>query len=152
MDTNQSSYHEVGEILSWHEALSSSIRKSDILKSRAKLSPEDSRLLEAKVIRQSLEVTRTHGISQASLKSAMSLSKLAEPCAALGMNIDAAAKFDLANVLWDQGEMTASIRMLQQLKGQNDIHKQAIPLSRAELLVTLVSDLFYRKGVRERWP
>ncbi|KAJ5951989.1 uncharacterized protein N7479_010402 [Penicillium vulpinum] len=131
------SYHEVGEILSWHEALFSSIRKSDILKSRAKLSLEDSRILEAKVIRQSLEITRTHGISQASLKSAMSLSKLAEPCAALGMNIDGAAKFDLANVLWDQGEMTASIRMLQQLKGQNDLHKQIIPLSRAELLVTL---------------
>ncbi|KAJ5782365.1 hypothetical protein N7457_004139, partial [Penicillium paradoxum] len=132
-----SSYHEVGEILSWHEALSSSVRKSDILKSQANLSLEDSRLLEAKVIRQSLEITRTHGIYQASLKSAMSLSKLAEPCAALGMNIDGAAKFDLANVLWDQGEMTASIRMLQQLKGQNDLHKQAIPLSRAELLVTL---------------
>ncbi|KAJ5213354.1 hypothetical protein N7449_000523 [Penicillium cf. viridicatum] len=131
------SYHEVGEILSWHEALFSSIRKNDILKSRAKLSLGDSRLLEAKVIRQSLEITRTHGISQASLKSAMSLSKLAEPCAALGMNIDGAAKFDLANVLWDQGEMTASIRMLQQLKGQNDLYKQAIPLSRAELLVTL---------------
>ncbi|KGO64762.1 PIK-related kinase, FATC [Penicillium italicum] len=131
------SYHEVGEILSWHEALFSSVRKNDILKSRAKLSLGDSQLLEAKVIRQSLEITRTHGISQASLKSAMSLSKLAEPCAALGMNIDGAAKFDLANVLWDQGEMTASIRMLQQLKGQNDLHKQAIPLSRAELLVTL---------------
>ncbi|KOS46779.1 hypothetical protein ACN38_g2263 [Penicillium nordicum] len=131
------SYHEVGEILSWHEALFSSIRKNNILKSRTKLSLGDSRLLEAKVIRQSLEITRTHGISQASLKSAMSLSKLAEPCAELGMNIDGAAKFDLANVLWDQGEMTASIRMLQQLKGQNDLHKQAIPLSRAELLVTL---------------
>ncbi|QQK44000.1 PIK-related kinase, FATC [Penicillium digitatum] len=131
------SYHEVGEILSCHEALFSSLRKNDVLKSRAKLNLEDSRLLEAKVIRQSLEITRIHGISQVSLKSAMSLSKLAEPCAALGMNIDAAAKFDLANVLWDQGEMTASIRMLQQLKDQNDLHKQAIPLSRAELLVTL---------------
>ncbi|CAI7585737.1 unnamed protein product [Penicillium glandicola] len=131
------SYHEVGEILSWHEALFSSVRKNDILKSRAELGLGHSRLLEAKVIRQSLEITRTHGISQASLKSAMNLSKLAEPCSALGINIDAAAKFDLANVLWDQGEMTASIRMLQQLKGQNDLHKQAIPLSRAELLVTL---------------
>ena len=55
------------------------------------------------------------------------------------MNIDGVAKFDLANVLWDQGEMTASIRMLQQLKAQYDLPKQTIPLSRAELLVTLVS-------------
>ncbi|KAJ5101854.1 hypothetical protein NUU61_004076 [Penicillium alfredii] len=131
------SFHEVGEILSWHEALFSSIRKNDLLKSGANLSTGDSQLLEVKVIRQSLEITRNHGVSQASLKSAMSLSKLAEPCATLGMNIEGAAKFDLANVLWDQGEMTASIRMLQHLKGQGDLHKQAIPLSRAELLVTL---------------
>lgn len=133
------SYHEVGEILSWHEALFSSIRKHDFLKSGSGLSLGHSRLLEAKVFRQSLEITRNHGVSQASLKSAISLSKLAEPCAELGMNIEGATKFDLANVLWDQGEMTASIRMLQHLKGQGDLHKQAIPLSRAELLVTLVS-------------
>jgi ataxia telangiectasia mutated family protein len=119
--------------------LFSSVRKSDILKSQTQLSLEESRLLEAKVIRQSLEITRSHGISQASLKSAINLSKLAEP--SMGINIDGAAKFDLANVLWDQGEMTASIRMLQQLKGQHDIPKQTIPLSRAELLVTLVSHI-----------
>lgn len=133
------SYHEVGEILSWHEALFSSIRKSDILKSRANMTIANSRILEAQVFRQSLEITRSHGVPQASLKSAISLSRMAEPCAELGMKIDGVARFDLANVLWDQGEMTASIRMLQNLKGQSDLHKQAIPLSRSELLVTLVS-------------
>ncbi|KAJ5527329.1 hypothetical protein N7513_011488 [Penicillium frequentans] len=131
------SYHEVGEILSWHEALFSSIRKSDLLKSSSKMNIAESRLLEANVFRQSLDITRKHAVSQASLKSAISLSRLAEPCAQLGMNIDGATKFDLANVLWDQGEMTASIRMLQLLKGQGDLQKQAIPLSRSELLVTL---------------
>ncbi|KAJ6037034.1 hypothetical protein N7540_001313 [Penicillium herquei] len=131
------SYNEVGEILSWHEALFSSIRKSDLIKSRTNMSLADSRMLETKVFRKSLEITRAHGVSQASLKTAISLSRMAEPCAELGMNIDGVAKFDLANVLWDQGEMTASIRMLQQLKGQSDLHKQAIPLRRSELLVTL---------------
>lgn len=129
----------MGEILSWHEALFSSIRKNEYLQTSASLSPRDAQLLEVKVIRQSLDITRSHGVSQASLKSAISLSKLSDPCAALGMNIEGASKFDLANVLWDQGEMTASIRMLQHLKGQGDLHKQAIPLSRPELLVTLVS-------------
>ncbi|KAJ5587425.1 uncharacterized protein N7459_003190 [Penicillium hispanicum] len=131
------SYHEVGEILSWHEALASSIRKKEFLRSMPSFGLGESRLLEAKVFRQSLEITRSHGVSQASLKSAINLSKLAGPCADLGINIDGAAQFDLANVLWDQGEMTASIRMLQQLKGQGDLHKQAIPISRSELLVTL---------------
>lgn len=78
-------------------------------------------------------------MSQSSLKSAMCLSKLSELCASKGLSIEGAAKFDLANVLWDQGEMTASIRMLQQLNGQSDLPKQAVPISRAELLVTLVS-------------
>lgn len=136
--SNSHSYTEAGEILSWHEALCSSIRKNALLTSKSKLQPAESHLLEAKVFRRSLEISRSHGISQASLKSAITLSKLAKPCADLGVNIEAAAEFDLANVLWDQGEMTASIRMLQQLKGKNDLHKQAIPLSRAELLVTLV--------------
>lgn len=136
--TDFDSYHEVGEILSWHEALFSSIRKHEFLKSGPSLSLEQARLFEAQVFRQSLQITRNHGVSQASLKSAISLSRLAEPCAELGLNIEGATKFDLANVLWDQGEMTASIRMLQHLKGQGDLHQQAIPLSRAELLVTLV--------------
>lgn len=75
----------------------------------------------------------------------MCLSKLAQTCASKDINIDGAAKFDLANVLWDQGEMTTSIRMLQQLNGQTDLHRQTIPISRAELLVTLVS-------IHSCWP
>lgn len=107
--------------------------------SKSNISPDQSRMLEAKVFRQSLDITRSHGVSQASLRSAITLSKLTEPCAQLGLNIEGAAKYDLANVLWDQGEMTASIQMLQELKGESDLQKQAIPLNRAELLVTLVS-------------
>ncbi|PYI08977.1 ataxia telangiectasia mutated [Aspergillus sclerotiicarbonarius CBS 121057] len=131
------SVNDVGEILTCHEALFSSIKSKDFLKTSINLSDRDAQLLEVKVIRQSLEIARNHGISQASLKSAVCLSKLAQNCESLGINIEGAAKFDLANVLWDQGEMTASIQMLQQLRDRNDLHKQAIPISRAELLVTL---------------
>ncbi|GIC89214.1 DNA-binding protein kinase TEL1 [Aspergillus udagawae] len=131
------SVHEVGEILKCHEALFSSIKSSDHLKSAVGLSDRDAQLLEVKVIRQSLSITRSHGIPQASLKSAVRLSKLANVCVMQGINVEGATKFDLANVLWDQGEMAASIRMLQQLDNQGDLHKQAIPISRPELLVTL---------------
>ncbi|RAQ73692.1 Serine/threonine-protein kinase tel1 [Aspergillus flavus] len=131
------SVHEIGEILNSHEALFSSINRKSYLRSSTNISDHDAQLLEVKAIRQSLHITRTQGIQQASLKSAVYLSKLAHQCSALGINIEGAAKFDLANVLWDQGEMTASIRMLHQLKDQNDLHKQAVPISRAELLVTL---------------
>lgn len=121
------------------EALFSSIKQRDYLKSAMNLSDRDAQLLEVKAIRQSLAITRDHGIAQASLKSAVCLSKLSEQCSESGINVDGAAKFDLANVLWDQGEMTPSIQMLRQLREQNDLHTQAVPISRAELLVTLVS-------------
>lgn len=96
-------------------------------------------MLEVKTIRESFKISRDHDGSQESLKSAISLSKLVQPCAALGINIDGAAKFDLANVLWDQGEMTTSIRMLQQLNEKNDLHKQTLVVSRADVLASLVS-------------
>ena len=137
--SNYLSVHEIGEIINFHEALFSSIKQKDYLKSAISLGDSDAQLLEVKVIRRSLEIARDHGIPQASLKSAMCLSKLAQTCASKDIIIDGAAKFDLANVLWDQGEMTTSIRMLQQLNGQADLHRQTIPISRAELLVTLVS-------------
>lgn len=109
------------------------------MKSSAKLTSRDAQLLEVKTIRESFKISRDHDGSQESLKSAISLSKLVQPCAALGINIDGAAKFDLANVLWDQGEMTTSIRMLQQLNEKNDLHKQTLVVSRADVLASLVS-------------
>ncbi|KAL3486656.1 hypothetical protein BJX62DRAFT_241792 [Aspergillus germanicus] len=129
--------HEVSEILNAHETLFSSIKQKDYLKSSFNLSDYDAQLLEVKVIRQSLDIARNHGIAQASLKSAVYLAKLSDQCVSLGLNVEGVAKFDLANVLWDQGEMAPSIQILQQLRDRNDLHKQAIPISRAELLVTL---------------
>lgn len=48
----------------------------------------------------------------------------------------------MANVLWDQGEMTTSIRMLQQLNEQGDLQKQTLVVSRAEVLASLVRFFF----------
>ncbi|KAL2851506.1 hypothetical protein BJY01DRAFT_117027 [Aspergillus pseudoustus] len=129
--------HEVAEILNAHETLFSSIKQKVYLKSSFNLSDYDAQLLEVKVIRQSLDIARNHGIAQTSLKSAVYLSKLSDQCVSVGLNVEGVAKFDLANVLWDQGEMAPSIQILQQLRDRNDLHKQAIPISRAELLVTL---------------
>lgn len=70
----------------------------------------------------------------------MSLAKLVGPCTSLGLKIDAAANFDLANVLWDLGEMATSTRLLQEISQLNDLNRQSLPVSRAEVLATLVSN------------
>ncbi|ODH39151.1 hypothetical protein ACO22_02001 [Paracoccidioides brasiliensis] len=131
------SFCDVNLILSSHEALFSSIKRKPHLRSMLGLSSRDAQLLEVKAIRESLKISREHDEHQASLKSAISLCKLIQPCADLGVFIDAAATFDLANVLWDQGEMTTSIQILQQLNEQKDLPKQSIPVNKAEVLASL---------------
>ena len=56
------------------------------------------------------------------------------------MNIKAASQYEGANVLWDQGEMTASIRMLQDLENNIDLRGQAVQTGKPELLAKLVND------------
>jgi ataxia telangiectasia mutated family protein len=74
----------------------------------------------------------------------MLLSKLVQPCSELGLRIENAAKYDMASVLWDQGEMTTSIRMLQNLNEQSDLQTQSLVVSQAEVLASLVSMLLGR--------
>lgn len=102
------------------------------------LNARDAQLLEVKAIRESLRISREHDAHQASLKSAMLLTRLVKPCSQVGVKIDAAATFELANVLWDQGEMTTSIKMLQQLSEQNNLQDQSVPVNRTEILASLV--------------
>ncbi|KAK2873270.1 hypothetical protein FQN49_002477 [Arthroderma sp. PD_2] len=131
------SFQNISQILVSREAMFSSMSRKPHLKKITNLSSRDAQLLEAKCMRESLKISREHEISQASLQSAMSLSKLVQPCAELGIKIDAAAAFDLANVLWDQGEMTTSIQILQNLSNQKNLQKQTIPVSPAEVLASL---------------
>ena len=135
------SFFDVREILNAREALTSSLKRQKYLRSAIGLTSGDAQLLEVKAIRESLKITRDHGISQASMKAAICLSNLVQPSSSLGIDIEGIAAFDLANNLWDQGEMVASIRMLKQLKAQNELEKHSA-VSRAELLVTLVSQLY----------
>ncbi|KAL1956014.1 hypothetical protein VTO42DRAFT_7829 [Malbranchea cinnamomea] len=130
-------FDDISQILSSHEALFSLINRKSSLKSALGLTSHHAQLLEVEAIRESLRINRDHNEQQGSLKCAMLLSKLVEPCVGLGVSIDAAATFDLANVLWDQGEMTASIGMLRRLTEQPDLEKQSIPINRAQVLARL---------------
>ncbi|EEP80156.1 conserved hypothetical protein [Uncinocarpus reesii 1704] len=131
------SFHDIGQILASHEAIFSMISRKPHLRTMLATNARDAQLLEVKAIRESLRISREHDVHQASLKSAMLLTKLIEPCSQLGVEIDAAVTLDMANVLWDQGEMTTSIKMLQQLSEKRDVHKQSIPVNRAEILASL---------------
>lgn len=86
-------------------------------------------------------MSRDHGALHSALKSAMYLSSLIEPCQGLNIDIEAVARFEAAGMLWDQGELTASIRILQGLRGALDVSQQTVRIGSAELLAKLVSFL-----------
>jgi ataxia telangiectasia mutated family protein len=125
--------------LNGREYLFDTIRRNEEIRKALALTPPQSLLLEARVVRQSLQVARHHPVSQFSLSRATYLSQLAERAAKVGIQIEAAAQFDLARTFWDQGEMSAAVKIMQHIRDQHDLEKQDIPVDRSEILADLVS-------------
>ncbi|KAI9829544.1 MAG: Serine/threonine-protein kinase tel1 [Phylliscum demangeonii] len=128
---------DVDGILSARELVLGALVKRRSLRQLIQVDLPELRVLEATAVLASSRMSRSHGALQASLKAALHLSRLVAGCQESGMNIAAVARLEGANVLWDQGEMAASIGMLQTLKSERDLSKQAIRIGTAELLANL---------------
>jgi serine-protein kinase ATM len=132
------SFQHISSITSCRETLLSSLSKNKNLQAVLKTSQRDSRSLEITALLASSKMSRHHGALQNSLATATYLNRLIEPCEEVGLNIAAAVQFESANVLWDQGELTASIRILQDLQNRSDAESQLIHVGKPELLAKLV--------------
>lgn len=128
------SFDNISLILAGREACFASIKKQDYLAAAMGLDPVDCRIFEVKCVRHSLKLARSHAALQAALNRAMYLSKLVEESAPLGLALGDVFAHDFAGVLWDQGDMMASIQMLKQANDRTGGDKQAINLSRPALL------------------
>ena len=123
----------------------SSLSKRSTLRDILKLSTRDARTLECRILLASSAASRSHGALQDALATAMYLNQLIGPCKTVGVDITAAAQFESAQVLWSQGEMTASVRLLRELNSsliKDILGPQTIPVGKAELLATLVGGAF----------
>ncbi|UKZ56595.1 Serine/threonine-protein kinase tel1 [Trichoderma virens] len=92
------------------------------------------RQMEIKSMLLASGIYRYHQATQESLNISTALSDLIKPCEDLGVHVDVAIKIEVANSLWDHGEMTTSIKMLQGIDNITALKKQAIPVSRSDLL------------------
>ena len=133
------SYEHVKAIVSCRETLFSSLSKKPKLQDLLKISQRDARSLESHILLASSHMSRTHGAIQNALSTVTYLTELVKPCKEVGVDISAVVRLASANVLWDQGEMTASIGMLQDLQGLQEPHTQLIEVSKPGLLAKLVS-------------
>ena len=133
------SYEHVKAIISCRETLFSSLSKKPKLQNLLKTSQRDARSLESHTLLASSHMSRAHGAIQNALSTVTYLTELVKPCKEVGVDISAVVRLASADVLWDHGEMAASIRMLQDLQGLPDSHIQLVEVSKPELLAKLVS-------------
>jgi ataxia telangiectasia mutated family protein len=104
------------------------------LQSLTSVAPIDTRLVEVRASLLASTLNRAHNALQESLSLATSMMDLIGPCRELSLNLEAAVHIEAANALWDQGETISSIGILQSLDNAALLKKQAVPVSRADLL------------------
>jgi serine-protein kinase ATM len=97
--------------------------------------------MEAEALVSSSTLSRKHGALQESLASVTYLSDIVPQCRASGLDIEAVAQHEVANVLWEQGEAEASIRMRQYLIDHANLDSQFTEISLPVLLAKVVGSL-----------
>jgi ataxia telangiectasia mutated family protein len=112
----------------------SMVSQQNALRSNLKLSAAAARQMEVESMITASGVYRYHQATQENLNLSTSLTNLVAPCASLDLHVDAAINIEAANSLWDYGEMSTSIRMLQSIERDSSLQKQTIPVSRSDLL------------------
>lgn len=130
-------FDDVNHIMSCRETILSCLSQQTRLRDIININASESRFVEVQTTLLSSSLSRAHGALQESLTSATYLTSLIGPCQALGLNIEATAHLEAANALWEQGEMTSSIGMLQALEKNTTLKKQTIPVGRSDLLAKI---------------
>ncbi|MCJ1393539.1 Serine/threonine-protein kinase tel1 [Xylographa bjoerkii] len=124
-------------MLSCRQTLFSTMSKSDQLRDLTKISQRDARRVECRSLLASTALSRHHGALQSALSTATYMSQIVPACVEQGVVVDAAIRLEGTNVLWDQHEMSASIRMLQDIIYGSDLQSQDIHIGKPELLAKL---------------
>ena len=133
-----SSYDHIKGILSCRETALSMLSKKAQLQNLLKITQRDARSTESHLLLASSQMSRFHGALQNALSTATYLTQLVTPCTRLDIDISAAVEFESAHILWGQGEMTASINILQDLNSRLRSKARLAGVGTPELLATLV--------------
>ncbi|KKY21167.1 putative ataxia telangiectasia mutated [Phaeomoniella chlamydospora] len=124
-------------LLDVREAVFATLSRRPSLAHALNISQNRALLYEIQNIRETMKIWNTHGALQGALNSAAYLSTLSNRLVVSGVDVVASAQLDLARVLWSHGEMASSIQVLRHVATRNDLHKQALPISRLEVLAEM---------------
>lgn len=130
-------FQDVRQLLSCRETLFNVLASNTALVESLHARTATLRGMEVEALLSSSTISRRHGALQESLASVTYLSDIVPQCKSVGLDIEAIAQHEVANVLWDQGETEISIRMRQHLIDHADFDSQNIDLSLPVLLAKL---------------
>lgn len=131
-------FNDVRQLLSCRETLFNVLGTNAALVDSLHTRTATVRGMEVEALVSSSSLCRKHGALQESLASVTYLSDIVPECKAIGLDIEATAQHEVANVLWEQGETEISIRMRQHLIDNADFDSQNVDLSLPVLLARLV--------------
>lgn len=131
-------FTDVRQLLSCRETLFNVLSANTAVVDALHMRVANIRNMEVEALVISSSVSRRHGAIHESLASVTYLSDIVPKCKSVGLDIEATAQYEVANVLWDQGEMTTSIHMHQNLIDHTGFDSQNVELSLPVLLARMV--------------
>jgi ataxia telangiectasia mutated family protein len=99
------------------------------------------RISEVQALLSYSSLARQHSQLQTALCAATQVNDLSQDLQLVGIHVDAAAKHEVASVLWDSQESTASVKMLRDTLLSSDFEHQDIPVGRSDVLAQLGKQL-----------
>lgn len=126
-------YGDVSQVLSCRETSLSMWEKGYAFRP-ATVDSNEARLCQIRGMLLSSGIYRFHRAFQETLNLSTRLTGLIQPSKVLGLGVDAGIRMEAANSLWDQGEMVASIRMLQKIDKDPSFKKQQLDVSKSDIL------------------
>ncbi|KAL5377435.1 hypothetical protein DPSP01_009773 [Paraphaeosphaeria sporulosa] len=130
-------FEDVRQLLSCRETLLSVMGSNNALLDAIHTRAGTLRSMEVEALVSTSTICRRHGALQESLTSVTYLSDIVEDCKAFGLDVEASAKYEEANVLWDHGEQEKSIRIRQELVDYGNFDSQDKQISLPVLLAKL---------------
>jgi ataxia telangiectasia mutated family protein len=99
------------------------------------------RVSEVQALLSYSALARQHGQLQTALCAATQVKDMSQDLHLTGIRVDAAASHEVASVLWDSHESTASVKMLRDTLRSSDFEQQEITVGRSDVLAQLGKQL-----------
>lgn len=134
------SFEDLNQVLLNRDALAGILVSNAQLRDMMEITQSQAHLTEFEVLLQSSKMYRRHKALQQSLTNVTYLTGLLDRDAIgrLGLGLEDVVKSETASLLWDRGETSQSVKMLQNVLQHTNTATQSLPVGRAGLLAELV--------------